>query len=96
MHDENHEKGRKGALLLTFLLAGSLLFSGCKKEETVEDTQQPELGGEESVDMQYVDEEDTQSPFYFSLEQQTLLYRKYRQAFQILQSAMRMKVRVTL
>lgn len=36
MHDENHEKGRKGALLLTFLLAGSLLFSGCKKEETVE------------------------------------------------------------
>lgn len=39
------KKGRKGALLLTFLLAGSLLFSGCKKEETVEDTQQPELGG---------------------------------------------------
>lgn len=72
-HDENHEKGRKGALLLTFLLAGSLLFSGCKKEETVEDTQQPELGGEESVDMQYVDEEDTQSPFYFSLEQQSIL-----------------------
>lgn len=30
------KKGRKGALLLTFLLAGSLLFSGCKKEETVE------------------------------------------------------------
>ena len=29
------KKGRKGALLLTFLLAGSLLFSGCKKEETV-------------------------------------------------------------
>ena len=28
------KKGRKGALLLTFLLAGSLLFSGCKKEET--------------------------------------------------------------
>ena len=45
------KKGRKGALLLTFLLTGSLLFSGCKKEETVEDTQQPELGGEESVDM---------------------------------------------
>lgn len=67
------KKGRKGALLLTFLLAGSLLFSGCKKEETVEDTQQPELGGEESVDMQYVDEEDTQSPFYFSLEQQSIL-----------------------
>lgn len=67
------EKGRKGALLLTFLLAGSLLVSGCKKEETVEDTQQPELGGEESVDMQYVDEEDTQSPFYFSLEQQSIL-----------------------
>lgn len=39
------KKGRKGALLLTFLLAGSLLFSGCKKEETVEDTQQPEPGG---------------------------------------------------
>lgn len=39
------KKGRKGALLLTFLLTGSLLFSGCKKEETVEDTQQPELGG---------------------------------------------------
>lgn len=67
------KKGRKGALLLAFLLAGSLLFSGCKKEETVEDTQQPELGGEESVDMQYVDEEDTQSPFYFSLEQQSIL-----------------------
>ena len=67
------KKGRKGALLLTFLLTGSLLFSGCKKEETVEDTQQPELGGEESVDMQYVDEEDTQSPFYFSLEQQSIL-----------------------
>lgn len=67
------KRGRKGALLLTFLLAGSLLFSGCKKEETVEDTQQPELGGEESVDMQYVDEEDTQSPFYFSLEQQSIL-----------------------
>lgn len=67
------KKGRKGALLLTFLLAGSLLVSGCKKEETVEDTQQPELGGEESVDMQYVDEEDTQSPFYFSLEQQSIL-----------------------
>ena len=67
------KKGRKGALLLTFLLAGSLLFSGCKKEETVEDTQQPELGAEESVDMQYVDEEDTQSPFYFSLEQQSIL-----------------------
>lgn len=67
------KKERKGALLLTFLLAGSLLFSGCKKEETVEDTQQPELGGEESVDMQYVDEEDTQSPFYFSLEQQSIL-----------------------
>ena len=30
------KKGSKGALLLTFLLAGSLLFSGCKKEETVE------------------------------------------------------------
>lgn len=67
------KRGRKGALLLTFLLTGSLLFSGCKKEETVEDTQQPELGGEESVDMQYVDEEDTQSPFYFSLEQQSIL-----------------------
>ena len=67
------KKGRKGALLLTFLLTGSLLFAGCKKEETVEDTQQPELGGEESVDMQYVDEEDTQSPFYFSLEQQSIL-----------------------
>lgn len=67
------KKGRKGALLLTFLLTGSLLFSGCKKEETVEDTQQPEPGGEESVDMQYVDEEDTQSPFYFSLEQQSIL-----------------------
>ena len=67
------KRGRKGALLLTFLLAGSLLFSGCKKEETVEDTQQPEIGGEESVDMQYVDEEDTQSPFYFSLEQQSIL-----------------------
>lgn len=67
------KKGRKGAFLLTFLLTGSLLFSGCKKEETVEDTQQPELGGEESVDMQYVDEEDTQSPFYFSLEQQSIL-----------------------
>lgn len=39
------KKGRKGARLLTFLLTGSLLFSGCKKEETVEDTQQPELGG---------------------------------------------------
>ena len=68
------KKGRKGALLLTFLLAGSLLLSGCKKEEEVaEDTQQPEFGGEESVDMQYVDEEDTQSPFYYSLEQQSIL-----------------------
>ena len=68
------KKGKKCVLLLTFLLAGSLLLSGCKKEdETVEDTQQPEIGGEESVDMQYVDEEDTQSPFYFSLEQQSIL-----------------------
>lgn len=67
------KRERKGALLLTFFLTGSLLLSACKKEETVEDTQQPELGGEESVDMQYVDEEDTQSPFYFSLEQQSIL-----------------------
>lgn len=37
------KKGRKGALLLTFLLAGSLLVSGCKKEETVEDTRSRSL-----------------------------------------------------
>lgn len=64
---------RRKSIALCLILMGTLLLSGCKKEEeAVEDTQQIEYGGEESVDMQYM-EEDTQSPFYFSLEEQSVL-----------------------